>query len=345
MTFLQCHKHSLQWFNSLIFQTQRHGTMHVLICDDSALARKSLNKAICSQFNVETAFCENGREALDYISQHKVDILFLDLTMPVMDGFHVLQALPVNRHDTKIIVISGDVQQQAKDRCLALGAFDFLNKPFDQTHLFALLTQLNAPICTECVVPSLPDVDPQIKFKEVTNIALGSAAALVSDKIGIFIELPIPTVGVLEASELRMTIADALHRENLHAVAQRFVGAGFNGEALVCMRGCGIDQIGRSLGFSRDESSLDEIVLNLANLLISTFINSLSDQISINFSLRQPMSLKNSYAEKNTLQDINESAFTVEFTYYAENMDFECEVLLFFDSESVTVINRLMETL
>lgn len=88
--------------------------MHVMICDDSALARKSLNRSICTQFDVDVVFSENGREALSYLSQNNVDILFLDLTMPVMDGFQVLQALPVSSYPTKVIVISGDIQLQAK---------------------------------------------------------------------------------------------------------------------------------------------------------------------------------------------------------------------------------------
>lgn len=326
--------------------------MHVLICDDSALARKSLNRSICTQFEVDVVFSENGHEALSYLSQNNVDILFLDLTMPVMDGFQVLQSLPVNAYPTNVIVISGDIQQQAKERCLSLGALDFIEKPYRAEQLFSLLSRLNVPLRKELIELNdsiqqlvVSDIDPQSKFKEITNIALGSGAALVADKIGIFIELPLPTVGILEASELKMTITDALHRENLHAVSQRFVGSGFHGEALICMRGEGLKLIGRSLGFTTAESHLDEIVLNIANLFISTFLNSLAEQLLVNFSLRPPVALKNHYSEKTSLQNLTEGAFTVEFIYHAEHTDFECEVLLFFDEQSVAAIYRLMETL
>ncbi len=326
--------------------------MHVMICDDSALARKSLNRSICTQFDVDVVFSENGREALSYLSQNNVDILFLDLTMPVMDGFQVLQALPVSSYPTKVIVISGDIQLQAKERCLSLGAVDFIEKPYKAEQLFNLLNQLQAPLRNErleiddAIQPLVvSDIDPQTKFKEIANIALGSGAALVADKIGIFIELPLPTVGILEASELKMTITDALQRENLHAVSQRFVGSGFHGEALICMRGDGLELIGHSLGFTTAESHLDEIVLNIANLFISTFLNSLAEQLGVNFSLRPPVALKNHYAEKASLQNLTEGAFTVEFTYHAEHTDFSCEVLLFFDEQSVAGIHRLMETL
>ena len=82
-----------------------------------------------------------------------------------------------------------------------------------------------------------PDIDPLSKFREVTNIALGRGAAVISDRIGKFIDLPVPNVGIVEASELNMIIADALHRDSVHAVTQRFVGNGIHGESLVCMRG------------------------------------------------------------------------------------------------------------
>jgi chemotaxis protein CheY-P-specific phosphatase CheC len=111
------------------------------------------------------------------------------------------------------------------------------------------------------------------------------------------------------------------------------------------MRGKGIDAIGSSLGFSTEQSSLNEIVLNLANLLISTFLNSLSDQMAVDISLRQPVTLKNAHGETCLVKEGSAEAFTVEFTYHAENMDFECEVLLFFDQQSVGVIHAIMDTL
>jgi CheY-like chemotaxis protein len=326
--------------------------MNIVICDDSALARKSLHRNLQADFELNYQFCANGREALSHLSQHNTDVLFLDLTMPVMDGFEVLCSLPVSSYKTTVIVISGDVQQTAKQRCLSLGAHAFIEKPFKREVIYELLTQLNAPLkpyFSDKIEHHPPtavcEIDPLSKFRELTNIALGKGAAIVSDKIGAFINLPLPTVGILEASELKMTIIDALQRDNMHAVTQRFVGSGFHGEAMACMRGDGMITIGRKLGFSSTENNQDEIALNVANLLISTFLNSLAHQLVVNFALRQPMILHSHYLEKSSLTHIKEGAFTIEFTYTAERVDFECEVLFFVDEQSVEVIYRLMETL
>jgi CheY-like chemotaxis protein/chemotaxis protein CheY-P-specific phosphatase CheC len=325
--------------------------MNVLICDDSALARKTLHRFVDSQFLVECQFSENGRDALMVLQDQPIDILFLDLTMPVMDGFEVLQSLPVNDYPTTVIVISGDVQNEAKKRVLSLGAHAFVDKPFNKETLTTLLRQFGVPEKdSQEEVASTPsdaksEISPQTKFKEVANIALGSAAALFSDKIGAFINLPLPNVGILEANDLKMAILDAVQRDHIHAVSQRFVGSGVHGEALACMRGDGMREIGEKLGFISDSDVHDEVALNVANLLISTFLNSLADQLVASFSLRQPIVLSNSYFDASSVSNIREGAFAIEFTYVAEALDFECEVLFFIDSHSVDTVYRLMENM
>ncbi|MFM2663693.1 response regulator [Vibrio mediterranei] len=64
--------------------------MRILICDDSKVARRSLASFIASSFDGEIIFAENGRQALETMQCDNIDILFLDLTMPEMDGFEVL---------------------------------------------------------------------------------------------------------------------------------------------------------------------------------------------------------------------------------------------------------------
>jgi chemotaxis protein CheY-P-specific phosphatase CheC len=88
------------------------------------------------------------------------------------------------------------------------------------------------------------------------------------------------------------------------------------------------------------------MILNIANLLVSTYLNSLASQLVVDFSLRQPVTVaKNEQDEFLSIHHVEQSAFTVEFTYLAENRDFECEVLLLLDGESVETLYRLMEVL
>jgi len=317
--------------------------MKILICDDSALARKSLSRMISEQYDADLVFAEDGKQALEILSGDSIDLFFLDLTMPVMDGYDVLGALPVNTYPTRVVVVSGDVQQEAKDRCKLLGAEAFIEKPFKPEQLIAVLGAgyTNSPnVQTKS---SEPEIDPDLKFKELTNIALGRCAALVSDGVGDFIRMPLPVVGILEPSDIEMTIHDVLSQDSLNAVTQRFTGAGIHGESLVTIRGEGFPTVGERLGYPLNDTTNNELLLNISNLLVSTYLRSLADLITVSFTLRQPVLINNHEKELLSQQCISKSAFTVEFSYQAENIDFQCEVLLLIDMKSVGVIYKMME--
>lgn len=101
----------------------------LLICDDSSMARKQVAKALPPGWEVDITYAANGLEALEAIKAGKAEMLFLDLTMPEMDGFEVLEHIRKLDLNTVVIVISGDIQPVARDRVLALGALDFIKKP------------------------------------------------------------------------------------------------------------------------------------------------------------------------------------------------------------------------
>ncbi|WED24821.1 response regulator [Vibrio sp. JC009] len=324
--------------------------MNILICDDSALARKTLYRTVSTEISAKIFFGENGQEAVDILSTSDIDLMFLDLTMPVMDGFEVLSSLPVSDYNTQIVVVSADIQEEAKARCLSLGANAFIEKPYKIDQIQSVLAPFQHSSSEP--EPSLPeadeaqfDIDATSKFKELTNIALGRGAAILSDRVGQFINLPIPTVGYFEASELKMIISDVLQRDSMHAVTQRFVGGGIHGESLVCMRGKNITELAAKLGLGGASISQSELVMNIASLLVSTYLNSLAHQLVRSFSLRQPILLDHNVCEYLTEHQIEQGAFTIEFTYFAEELDFECEMLLLLDPDSLEVIKSLMERL
>lgn len=112
----------------------------VIICDDSVLARKQAAKAL-SGWNVQITFAEHGLQALEAIRQDLGDILFLDLNMPIMDGYQVLERIRQEDLNTLVIVISGDIQPDARAKVLQLGALEFIKKPIDAKTLSAVLHQ------------------------------------------------------------------------------------------------------------------------------------------------------------------------------------------------------------
>ena len=106
--------------------------MKYLITDDSKLARLSLMKSLKSQVGDAEIFqATNGLEALQVMEKEKVAIVFLDLTMPVMDGYATLPKLLEINSKAKVVVVSADVQVQAKQRVIELGAQLHVQKPIN----------------------------------------------------------------------------------------------------------------------------------------------------------------------------------------------------------------------
>jgi two-component system, chemotaxis family, chemotaxis protein CheY len=104
-------------------------TLRVLIVDDSRLARKILKDTLTTQSDCEISEVGNGVEALEFCRRNPVDVLFLDLTMPEMDGFEFLERMKSEEMSSFVIVVSADIQPKAQERVIALGAKAFIGKP------------------------------------------------------------------------------------------------------------------------------------------------------------------------------------------------------------------------
>ncbi len=103
----------------------------ILIVDDSRLARKFLKDALPDDIEFAISEACNGKEALEFIRNNQVDIMFLDLTMPEMDGFQLLKALKEDGFSTYIVIVSADIQPKARERVIELGANLFVGKPIN----------------------------------------------------------------------------------------------------------------------------------------------------------------------------------------------------------------------
>lgn len=113
----------------------------LLICDDSNMARKQVARSLPEGWDVDITFATNGVEGLSAIREGKGEMVFLDLTMPEMDGYGVLEHVFNEGLNAMVVVISGDIQPEARDRVLKLGAIDFIKKPVSKEKLGAVLAE------------------------------------------------------------------------------------------------------------------------------------------------------------------------------------------------------------
>lgn len=114
-------------------------TIPLLICDDSNMARKQVARSLPDSWEVDITFATNGLEGIEAIRSGKAEMVFLDLTMPEMDGYEVLELAKAEKHKAIIIVISGDIQPEARDRVMAMGALEFIKKPINKEKLEEVL--------------------------------------------------------------------------------------------------------------------------------------------------------------------------------------------------------------
>ncbi len=103
------------------------------------MARKQVARALPDGWDVKITYATNGVEGLAAIEQGQGEMVFLDLTMPEMDGYEVLEAIQREHHKCIVIVISGDIQPDARQRVLRLGALEFIRKPINQSMLAEVL--------------------------------------------------------------------------------------------------------------------------------------------------------------------------------------------------------------
>ena len=111
---------------------------HLLVVDDDETNRKILSGRLEAEGHT-VSIAENGRRALEMIQTERFDLVLLDILMPEMDGYQVLQYLKSHQtlRDIPVIVLSALDEIESAVKCIELGAEDYLTKPFNQVLLRA----------------------------------------------------------------------------------------------------------------------------------------------------------------------------------------------------------------
>lgn len=114
-----------------------------IIIDDAAVMRLRLREILQDKY-VIVAEAANGEEALISYEQYKPDFVTLDITMPKMNGFEVIENLLKKYPDAKIVIVSAVGQKQLVFKALNMGAKDFIIKPFEPERVVEAINRLFA---------------------------------------------------------------------------------------------------------------------------------------------------------------------------------------------------------
>ena len=336
----------------------------VLICDDSNLARKQMARSLPADWQEKISFAGHGQEAMEVLKRQPIDLLFLDLNMPILDGYEVLQAIKEQGIPVKVVVVSGDVQPEAHERVMSYGALDFIRKPVSAEKLGEVLQQftaahteqdsqkvleraLNANLLSNnfALDPILRDV-----FQELTNVAMGQAGDLLARLLKVFVKLPIPNVNVIEVSELHMAIASVEQKETTSAVCQGFIGGGVSGVALLILKDSSFVDIAKLMKYEgRINAKTElELLMDVGNILIGSVLKGLAEQIDMSFSQGHPVVL-GQHAPVSEMIKANagrwKRTLAIEISYGIENYNINCDLLLLFTEDSIKTLNYKVQFL
>jgi two-component system LytT family response regulator len=114
--------------------------VRTVIADDERLARKKLRLLLDSEPEIKVvAECPDGRQTVSAIRAHRPDLLLLDIQMPDLDGFQVLNEIP--QSEMPVVIFTSAYDQYAI-RAFEAHALDYLLKPFDQERLHQALERV-----------------------------------------------------------------------------------------------------------------------------------------------------------------------------------------------------------
>lgn len=110
----------------------------VLVVDDDPLIRWALEREF-SSLGATVTLTGSGKTALDEIRAIRYDLVFLDIHLPDANGIDLLGAIAAVSPATRVIVMSADADEENRQRSMAGGALQFVEKPFDLPVLHGLV--------------------------------------------------------------------------------------------------------------------------------------------------------------------------------------------------------------
>ena len=133
----------------------------ILIVDDERINREILGMMLSGDYKI--LYAENGEEALEqaYAAKDRLSLVLLDVLMPVMDGFQVLEKMKADPALSRIPVIVLTTEKSYEVKCLRLGAADFITKPYDLPEVVHARVQRTIQLSEDTRLIQNTEFDPE----------------------------------------------------------------------------------------------------------------------------------------------------------------------------------------
>lgn len=146
----------------------------VLLVEDNDL-NQDLALAFFTRSKLHADLAENGKEAVELAQSNDYDMIFMDLQMPIMDGFEATSLIREFNKEVPIIAMSANVFADAKQRAREAGVTDFLDKPVAFDKATSLISKYIVP---ELLVEGKPSANASVKSQQTDNMNLSHEVEL-----------------------------------------------------------------------------------------------------------------------------------------------------------------------
>ncbi|MBQ1871183.1 MAG: response regulator [Lachnospiraceae bacterium] len=116
--------------------------LKILISDDSILARKQLKDVLTSAGYDNFVEAKDGKEAVSLYKKGDIDIVFLDIVMPQIDGIEAIKQIKAVDENANIVMVSSVGTQGQIKAAIEAGAKDFIQKPFVSNQILTVLDNI-----------------------------------------------------------------------------------------------------------------------------------------------------------------------------------------------------------
>ena len=120
--------------------------LKILVCDDSILIRKKLKDCLQSFGCKQVVEALNGQEAIDLYKQYEPDLVFMDIVMPVKGGIEAVTEIIQFDNNAKVVMASSSGTKTHLKKALEAGAYEFIQKPFEENQIKKILLSFKGGI-------------------------------------------------------------------------------------------------------------------------------------------------------------------------------------------------------
>lgn len=317
----------------------------ILVVDDSAYARKRLCDVIRSEGH-EVIEAADGNKGLQLITSRKPDCIFLDIIIPEFDGVKILETLKEQGIASPVVVITADIQESTRARCLELGAISVMNKPVKEKNLRRALRDVfadgNSEVNVELTEKQMDSI------KELINIGVGRAAGMLNEMTSSHVSLKVPDIQILSYRELAKELK-ALGSHMLSSVQLSFEGVFSGVAALVFPSDSAAMLVSVLTGEEPDSSDLDSVragtLSEVGNIVLNGVMGSIGNILKeqINYSLPIYIEDTSENLMRERFDNDNQTVLLARTRFSIKKLQVEGDIILLFEVGSFDALLKAID--